>query len=149
MHKVISIGLLLLLLFSGCQKEKVSNRQALTGGNYKDWTRYKQETDGVDMHLDSCFTDDLWRFFEDGRLQVDLKGTNCGWGITGPVLYAQWYFNEAGDSISWYVTNPPLYTYKISSVSEEQFILQRTVELVDSNGQSLGVKNVLDYFKKR
>lgn len=139
----------MLLLLDSCKKEQKSSIALLTNGNYKDWTRYKQETDGMDVQLDSCFTDDLWRFFEDGRLQVDLKGTNCGWGITGPVLYAHWYFNSTVDSISWYVTESNTNTYKIYSIGEEQFVLEHTQELVDSNGQWLGEQNILDYFKKR
>lgn len=103
----------------------------------------------MDVHLDSCFTDDLWRFFEDGRLQVDLRGTNCGWGVTAPVLYAHWYFNSTADSISWYVTESNTNTYKIYHIGEEQFVLARTQELVDSNGQWLGEQTILDYFKKR
>lgn len=141
-----------LLTMAGCKKEDKSMTGLLTNGKYKDWQRYqyKQGTASPKI-LDDCYRDDVWRFYANGKLEVDLSGTNCGgFGITGPVVYATWKFNSTQDTLTWtYNATMQSFAFQINALNKSELIVYQRVDSTGNTGTPQSTIDMLNYFIQR
>lgn len=140
-----------ILFFAGCKK-KLSPTEMLAGDHAKSWQRYQYQVGtNTPLLLNDCYSDDVWTFFNEGDLEVNISGTNCGvFGLTGNILYADWHFNSTNDTIIWKFTNSSnINTFKITSLDKDEMVLHQRVDSAGNTATDSSTIDMYNYFRAR
>ncbi len=150
--KPITALVVIVLLASGCKKN-LPPVQLLAGENAKSWKRYQyQSGTNTPMLLNDCFQDDVWTFFADGNLKIDLSGTNCGgFGVvTGNTVSGTWSFNSMSDTVSWqYSSGSMLHAFKIVTLSKDELVVHQRVDSAGNTNTPSSTIDMYNYFLAR
>lgn len=130
-------AIVLLITMHGCKVDEAPPALALTNGSYKDWQYYRFEVEGFEVdELPLCQTDDKWRFYNNGKLEINVMGTQCA-GVVNPqeIVVSNWEMSEAQDSMILHSSLPGIIAppvYGIFKLTEREFVLQLHLSDADS-----------------
>ena len=122
----------------------------LTNNNYNNWHLYqfKTVTNPVIVY-DNCIADDVWSFYNNGKIAVNPNGTRCSAAVDSTTIrFLTWKLNSTNDSISWVPDSNVgfMVNYKIRKITATDLELIRNAQMVDSNGSPIGREEEVQYF---
>lgn len=150
MKKIWLLLFICTLCLSACKKQKTLT-ELLAGTEYKEWKRYQYKQGNGALHLlNDCFDDDVWRFYNNGTLEINLSSTNCGGFPSGTsVVIASWSFNSAEDTLSWtYQSNSETSAFRLETINESELVVYQRVDSAGNTNTPQSTIDMRNYFMK-